>query len=73
MTRITQRLLTHGQHPAPFAKPTLRRQNPRQEPSALARTLGSAQGAVDNGGPYRDCGGGGDWLLAGESVLLPAL
>src|SRR5439155_7154064 len=41
-------------HPSPLAKHALRRQNPREEPSALTRTLGSVRGAAGNGGPYRD-------------------
>ena len=37
----------------PWPERALRRQNPREEPSALTRTLGSARGAASNGGPYR--------------------
>ena len=47
-------MATGTPHPSPLAQPALRRQNPREEPSALTRTLGSVRGAVGNGGPYRD-------------------
>ena len=47
----------HPADPAPLARRALRRQNPRQEPSALTRTLGSVRGAATNGGPYRNTGG----------------
>src|SRR3979409_1803352 len=40
--------------PSPLAQRALRRQNPREEPSALTRTLGSVRGAPGNGRPYRD-------------------
>ena len=39
---------------ASLPRRALRRQNPRQEPSAVVRTLGSARGAARKGGPYRD-------------------
>src|SRR6059036_1800255 len=41
---------------APLPQRAVRRQHPRQEPSALTRTLGSARGAARKGGPYRDPG-----------------
>src|SRR5450755_3330128 len=40
--------------PSSLAERALRRQNPREEPSALTRTLGSVRGALGNGRPYRD-------------------
>ena len=49
-------MATDRQHPAPLARASLLRQNPRQEPSALTRTLGSVRGAACEGGPYRDRG-----------------
>ncbi len=39
---------------APLPQRAIRRHHPRQEPSALTRTLGSARGAARKGGPYRD-------------------
>src|SRR5450755_739175 len=48
-------MATPTPHPSPLARRALRRQNPREEPSALTRMLGSVRGAAGNGGPYRDC------------------
>ena len=45
---------THRPHPAALAPTAIRRQNPRQEPSALAVHAGICAGGVSNGGPYRD-------------------
>jgi len=55
-TRLIEfgRFATSTPHPSPLAERALRRQNPREEPSALTRTLGSVRGAASNGGPYRD-------------------
>ena len=50
-------LATDPPNPPSMARRALRRQNPRQEPSALRRTLGSVRGAASNGGPYRNTGG----------------
>ena len=50
-------MATPTPHPSPLARRALRRQNPREEPSALTRTLGSVRGAFGNGRPYRDCSG----------------
>ena len=47
-------MATRTPHPSSLARRALRRQNPREEPSALTRTLGSVRGAAGNGGPYRD-------------------
>ena len=47
-------MATPTPHPSPLARRALRRQNPREEPSALTRTLGSVRGAPGNGRPYRD-------------------
>ena len=47
-------MATGTPHPSPLAQPALRRQNPREEPSALTRTLGSVRGASGNWRPYRD-------------------
>src|ERR1700694_5311554 len=47
-------MATTPPHPSPLAKRPLRRQNPREEPSALTRTLGSVRGAASNGGAYRN-------------------
>ena len=53
-------MATGTPHPSPLAQRALRRQNPREEPSALTRTLGSVRGASGpqgEGRPYRDCSG----------------
>src|SRR5450755_642267 len=47
-------MATPTPHPSSLAKRALRRQDPREEPSALTRTLGSVRGAPGNGRPYRD-------------------
>ncbi len=47
-------MATGTPHPSPLARRALRRQNPREEPSALTRTLGSVRGASGNWRPYRD-------------------
>ena len=46
-------MATPTPHPSPLARRALRRQDPREEPSALTRTLGSVRGAPGNGRPYR--------------------
>ena len=52
--RLAARWLPQPRILHPWPDRALRRQNPREEPSALTRTLGSVRGAAGNGGPYRD-------------------
>ena len=53
MRRLAARWLPQPRILHPWPDRALRRQNPREEPSALTRTLGSVRGAAGNGGPYR--------------------
>src|SRR5271166_5595755 len=66
-------MATSTPHPAPLARQALRRQNSREEPSALTRTLGSVRGAAGNGGPYRDPACQEVWKLPGKRCASPAL
>ena len=47
-------MATPATHPAPLTDAPLRRQNPREEPSALDAHAEICAGAASNGGPYRD-------------------
>jgi len=47
-------LLSANQDITPAALPPLRRQNPREEPGALAALAGISAGASSNPRPYRD-------------------
>jgi RNA-directed DNA polymerase len=53
MHRITARWLPPPRRMHPFPNERFDAKHPRQEPSALTRSLGSARGAVGNDGPYR--------------------
>jgi RNA-directed DNA polymerase len=53
MHRLATRWLPPPQRMHPFPNERFDARHPRQEPSALTRSLGSVRGAVGNDGPYR--------------------
>ena len=52
--QVRRPLLSANQNDTPAALSPLRRQNPREEPGALAAHAGICTGAAGNGRPYRD-------------------